>query len=74
MDHLEALSTFQRLNRTRIDRLSTLLPIKAHFFLEVLPLLFQTNNAMLPGYTSESLFLLKLVLGIPAQASGKNLT
>jgi adenylate cyclase len=73
MDHVEALSTLQRLNRTRLDRLSTLLPIKAHF-LEVLPLLFQTNNAMLSGYTSESLFLLKLVLGIPAQTSGKNLT
>lgn len=54
IDHVEAISTFQRLNRTRIARLSTLLPIKAHFFLEALPLLFQTNDSMLPGYISQA--------------------
>lgn len=54
MDHVEALSAFQTLNRTRIERLSTLLPVKAHFFLDVLPLLFQTNNPMLPGYISQA--------------------
>lgn len=53
MDHVEALSAFQTLNRTRIERLSTLLPVKAHLFLDVLPLLFQTNNPMLPGYISQ---------------------
>jgi adenylate cyclase class 1 len=54
MDHVEALSAFQTLNRTRIERLSTLIPVKAHFFLDVLPLLFQTNNPMLPGYISQA--------------------
>lgn len=52
--HVEALSTFQSLNRTRIERLRTLLPLKAHLFLEVLPLLFQTNDPMLPGYISQA--------------------
>ncbi len=54
MNPVEALSAFQTLNRTRIERLSTLLPVKAHFFLEILPLLFQTNNPMLPGYISQA--------------------
>jgi adenylate cyclase, class 1 len=54
IDPLEALTAFQRLNRTRIERLSTLLPQKAHFFLDLLPLLFQTNDPMLPGFISQA--------------------
>lgn len=55
MKHTESLSKFQTLNRTRIERLSALLPIKAHAFLELLPLLFQTNNPVLPGYISQEI-------------------
>ncbi|KKN45229.1 hypothetical protein LCGC14_0685300, partial [marine sediment metagenome] len=54
IDPIDALSAFQRLNRTRIERLSTLLPQKAHFFLNVLPLLFQTNDPILPGFISQA--------------------
>ncbi|MFT7413586.1 MAG: adenylate cyclase class 1 [Methylophagaceae bacterium] len=54
IDPVEARSVFQTLNRTKIARLSTLLPLKAHLFLEVLPLLFQTNDPLLPGYISQA--------------------
>lgn len=54
IDSAKALSVFESLNRTRIERLGKLLPLKSHFFLEILPLLFQTNNPMLPGYIDQS--------------------
>lgn len=54
IDSAEAVSAFQRLNHTRIERLSTLLPQKAHFFLKVLPLILQTNDPILPGYINQA--------------------
>ena len=52
MDLIHALKAFRALNRSRVERLSALLPPTAQFFIEALPLLFQTNDEVLPGFVS----------------------
>ncbi len=42
--------SFAKLNRIRIERLTTLFPAKKQSFFELLPLLFQVNSDTLPGY------------------------
>lgn len=44
------IDKFQALNRERIERLGSLLPVKHHSFLDFLPLLFQVNSTSLPGF------------------------
>ena len=50
MDQAQEINKFETLNRLRIERLNSLFPAKNQFFLDSLPLLFQTNSELLPGY------------------------
>ena len=52
MEQAKAVSQFQKLNRTRIERFRSMMPIQNQFFLEALPLFFQINSDSLPGYIS----------------------
>jgi adenylate cyclase class 1 len=50
MDDAQMIDKFQALNRERIKRLGSLLPVKHQNLLHFLPLLFQLNSKNLPGY------------------------
>ncbi|MBL1320251.1 MAG: class I adenylate cyclase [Methylophaga sp.] len=50
MDDTQMIAKFQTLNRERIKRLGSLLPAKHQNILHFLPLLFQVNSNVLPGY------------------------
>ncbi|MFW5426737.1 MAG: class I adenylate cyclase [Methylophagaceae bacterium] len=50
MDDTQIIAIFQTLNRERIERLGSLLPVKHQNILHFIPLLFQVNSNVLPGY------------------------
>ncbi|MDC9724850.1 MAG: class I adenylate cyclase [Gammaproteobacteria bacterium] len=52
MEPSQALSQFQSINRTRIERLRELAPQSQHAFFDVLALLFHINAEGLPAYIS----------------------
>ncbi len=48
MEYEQALADFDSLNRNRLERLRELAPVKQQVFFDVLPLVFHTNNPILP--------------------------
>ena len=55
MEQDEALTHFQTLNRTRIERLREMAPKSQQSFFELLALLFHTNNHILPEFIRQDI-------------------
>jgi len=53
VEAVEALTQFQSINRTRIERLKELVPKSQQDFFDLLALLFHINVEGMPGYTSD---------------------